>query len=237
MVTGSALKRAIGAKSSLALYGRVLKRYGLAGRPAAAGGGKGETAGAGVAGWEEQGIAVGRGLGDVIAGQNGVGARPVLDEATLPERLAEVAGHQPRKAIAPGAGTGHRHDADRAHRVGLGHGLRVRQRKEDAKGGRGGGKGKGKGNKGTTRPEANDGMAHAVSVALQVGAGPAVPPGRRPSSARGCAAPALKAAATGAADRRLAGGAARLRDAEHRWMGIKGRPPRLRRGSSRRPSG
>src|SRR6218665_101521 len=80
MVTGSALKRAIGAKSLLASYGRVLKRYGLAGRAPGGGGGKGEAAGGGV--------------GEVIGGQNGVGARPVLDEDTLPEPLAEVAGHQ-----------------------------------------------------------------------------------------------------------------------------------------------
>src|SRR6218665_4194138 len=48
MVTGSALKRAIGAKSLLASYGRFLKRYGLAGSAPGDSGGKGKAAGAGL---------------------------------------------------------------------------------------------------------------------------------------------------------------------------------------------
>ena len=73
---------------------------------------------------EHQHMAVGRRLGDHVGGDDAAGARHVLDDEGLAERVGEFFREQPRQHVGIAAGAGGR---DQPHRMG-GPGLVLRQR-------------------------------------------------------------------------------------------------------------
>ena len=65
---------------------------------------------------EQQRIAVGRGLGDLVGADRAAGAADILDHHALAEPFAQALGEQPRQHVGGGAGRERHHDADGAGR-------------------------------------------------------------------------------------------------------------------------